>query len=149
MHCIITRQTKQSISGNCWRRYGFIITGSHSTTRFLFGSSTLCHSYGFACQQGVLKTCPGPDYLSSEDGIFWLWHFLVNLPVYSSTFYLMGQCQFLMIGRDGGLSTPCHSYAFTCQQRVLKMFSCPGSLRSEDGIAWLWHAFLGKFTCTW
>ena len=33
------------------------------------GLSTLCHSYGFACQQRVLKTFPGPGYLRSEDGV--------------------------------------------------------------------------------
>ena len=27
-----------------------------------------------------------------------------------------------LIGRDGGLSTLCHSCGFTCQQRVLKTF---------------------------
>ena len=30
---------------------------------------TLCHSCGFACQQRVLKTFPGPGYLRSEDGV--------------------------------------------------------------------------------
>ena len=33
------------------------------------GLSTLCHSCGFACQQRVLKTFPGPGYLHSEDGV--------------------------------------------------------------------------------
>ena len=33
------------------------------------GSSTLCYSSGFACQQRVLKTFPGPGYLRSEDGV--------------------------------------------------------------------------------
>ena len=46
------------------------------------GLSTLCHSCGFACQQRVLKTFPGPDYLRSEDGVVWLWHSLVNLYIY-------------------------------------------------------------------
>ena len=32
------------------------------------------HMYicGFACQQRVLKTFPGPGYLYSEDGLVWL-----------------------------------------------------------------------------
>ena len=46
------------------------------------GLSTLCHSCGFACQQRVLKTFPGPGYLHSEDGVVWLWHPLLNLYVY-------------------------------------------------------------------
>ena len=37
---------------------------------------------GFACQQSVLKTFPGPGYLRSEDGVVWLWHSLENLYIY-------------------------------------------------------------------
>ena len=69
------------------------------------GLSTLCHSCGFACQQRVLKTFPGPDYLHSKDGVVWLWHFLVNSHIYGALFYLataQSQC-FMVIGRDGGL----------------------------------------------
>ena len=33
------------------------------------GLSTLCHSFGFACQQRVLKTFSGLGYLRSEDGV--------------------------------------------------------------------------------
>ena len=33
------------------------------------GLSTLYHSCGFACQQRVLKTFPGPGYLRSEDEV--------------------------------------------------------------------------------
>ena len=33
------------------------------------GLSTLCHSCGFACQQRVLKTFPGPGYILSKDGV--------------------------------------------------------------------------------
>ena len=36
-----------------------------------------------------------------------------------------------LIGRDGGLSTLCHSYGFACQQRVLKTFPGPGYLHSK------------------
>ena len=39
-----------------------------------------------------------------------------------------------LIGRDGGLSTPCHSCRFACQQRVLKRFRGPDYLHSEDGV---------------
>ena len=105
------------------------------------GLSIPCHSCGFACQKRVLKTFPGPGYLRSDDGIVWLWHFLVNLHIYGSSFYLATtQCQYLMvIGRDGGLSTLCHSCEFACQQRVLKTFPGPGYPCSKDGIVWLWH----------
>ena len=33
------------------------------------GLSTLCHGCGFACQQRVLKTFPGPDCLHSKDDV--------------------------------------------------------------------------------
>ena len=39
-----------------------------------------------------------------------------------------------LIGRDGGLSTLCHSCGFACQQRMLKMFPDPSYLRSRDGV---------------
>ena len=38
-----------------------------------------------------------------------------------------------LIGRDGGLSTLCHSCGFACQ-RVVKTFPRPGYLRCEDDI---------------
>ena len=41
--------------------------------------STSCRNCGFACQQRVLKTFPGPNCLHSKDGEVWLWHLLVNL----------------------------------------------------------------------
>ena len=30
---------------------------------------SIYHSHGFACQQRVLKTFPGPGYLHFEDGV--------------------------------------------------------------------------------
>ena len=39
-----------------------------------------------------------------------------------------------LIGRDGGLSTLCHSCRFACQQWALKAFPGPGYLYSEDGV---------------
>ena len=39
-----------------------------------------------------------------------------------------------LIGSDGGLSTLCHSCEFASQQRVLKTFTGPGYLRSDDGV---------------
>ena len=33
------------------------------------GSTTLCHSWGFACQQRLLKTFPGPGHLHSKDRV--------------------------------------------------------------------------------
>ena len=41
------------------------------------------------------------------------------------------------IGRDGGLSTLCHSCLFACQIRVLKILLGPGYLQSEDGVVLL------------
>ena len=47
----------------------------------------------------------------------------------------------VLIGKDGGLSTQCHSCRFDYQQRVLKPFPGPGYLCSEDGAVWLWHIY--------
>ena len=33
------------------------------------GWSTLCHSYGFPCQQTVLKKFPGRGFVRSEDEV--------------------------------------------------------------------------------
>ena len=52
--------------------------------------------------------------------------------------FLSCQCsiplELLLIGRDGGFSTLCHSCDFVCQSRVLKAFAHPGYLRSEFGV---------------
>ena len=95
----------------------------------------LCHSCGFACQQRFLKTFPGPGYLRSEDGVVWLWHWLVNLYIWLtiSSCYDSIPLALGLIGRDGGLSTLCHSCRFACQQRVLKMFPGPGYLHPKIG----------------
>ena len=109
------------------------------------GLSTLCHSCGFACQQRVLKTLPGPGYHRSDDGVVWLWHLLVNSYIYGSPFHL-ATAQSLW-GRDCGSSTLCHSCGFACQKRVLKTFPGPGYLRSEDGVVWLWHLLVNLYIC--
>ena len=44
--------------------------------------STLSHNCGFACQQRVLKTFPGPSHLRSEDGVVRLWDLLVNIYIH-------------------------------------------------------------------
>ena len=49
------------------------------------------------------------------------------------------------IGRDGGLSTLCHSCGFACQQWVLKTFAGAGYLRSDDEVVWLWHLLVNLY----
>ena len=98
------------------------------------GLSTLRPSCGFACQPRVLKMFPGPGHLLYEDGVVQLRHFLVNLYMYSSPFYLatvQSQC-LAVIEMDGGLNPLCHSCRFVCHQKVLKTFPGPGYLGSED-----------------
>ena len=52
----------------------------------------------------------------------------------------------LRVDREGcGLSTLCHSCRFACQKRVLKTFSAPGNLRSEDEVVWLWHLLVNLY----
>ena len=50
-----------------------------------------------------------------------------------------------LIGRDGDLSTLCHSCRVVCQQMVLKTFPGPGYLPSEDGVVWLWHSLVNLY----
>ena len=92
------------------------------------GLNTLCHSCGFACQQRVPKTFPGPGYLRSEDQVVLLCHLLVNLYIWLTISSCYGSIPLTLdlslglIRRDGGLSTLCHSSRFVRQQKVLKRF---------------------------
>ena len=111
------------------------------------GLITLCHSCGFACQQRVLKTFAGPDYLLSKDGVVWLWHSFVSLHIlltiwscYSSIPLALG-----LIGSDGGLNPLCHTCGFVCLQRVLKTFPSHGYLHSKDEVVWLWQSLVNMY----
>ena len=100
------------------------------------GLSSLCNSCGFACQQRMLKTFPGPGYFQSEDGVVWLGHPLGNLYIWltiSSCYAKIPLALGLIVG-DGGLSTLCHSCGFAWQQRVLKTFSGLGFFHSDNGV---------------
>ena len=104
------------------------------------GLSTIRYSCGFVCHKRVLKTFPAKGYLCYGDEVVWIWHFLVNLHVYGSPFYLataQPHC-FIAIERDGGLIILCHCCGFVCQQKVLKIFPGPGYLCSRDEVVWLW-----------
>ena len=86
-------------------------------------------------------------YIHSEDGVVWLWHPVVNLYIWLTISSCYGSMPLALglIGRDGGLSTLCHSCGFACQQRVLKTFPVPDYLRSEDGVVWLWHLLVNLY----
>ena len=96
------------------------------------GLSILCYSCWFTCHQRVLKTFAAPDYLSSEDGV----NLLVNLYIWLTISSCHGSIPLTLglIGKDGGLSTLCHSCGFACQQGLLKTFPGPGYIRSKDGV---------------
>ena len=49
---------------------------------YIYKYLALCYCCGFLCQQKMLKTFPGTGYSHSEDGVVWLWHFLVNLYIF-------------------------------------------------------------------
>ena len=96
--------------------------------------STFYHSYRFACQQSVLETFPGSEYLRSKNGVVWLWHLLVSLHIYiymAHYFALLrlNLCALWQL-RESGLSSLCHSCEFACQQRILKTFLDLRHLRS-------------------
>ena len=65
-----------------------------------------------------------------------IYHFLANLYIWLTISSCSGSIPLtlVLIGRDGGLSTLCHSCGFACQQRMLKTFPGPAYLRSEDGL---------------
>ena len=52
---------------------------------------------------------------------------------------------YLLIIRDCGLSTLCHSCRFACQQRLIKTFPGSGCLHSEDGVVWLWDQLVNLY----
>ena len=83
----------------------------------------------------------GPGYFQSEDGLVWLWHPLLNYHVWLTISSCYGSIPLSLgsIGRDGGLSTLCHSCGLVFQLSVLKAFPASGYLHSEDGVVWLWH----------
>ena len=126
--------------------YGLIPLGLELIVRD-GGLSTLCDSCMFTCQQRVLKTFSGLGFLFSDDGVFWLWHPLVNLYIWLTIWSCYGSIPFRigLIVRDGGLSTLCHSCGFSCQLRVLKTFPGSGYLKSDDGLVWLWHPFVNFY----
>ena len=105
------------------------------------GLSTLCHSYGFACQQRVRKTFPGAGNLRSEHVEVWLWLLKVSFYIWPtiSSCYSLIPLTLCFIGRDCSLITLSHSSEFTYQQGVLKTLAGPGYLWSGDGVVWLWY----------
>ena len=111
------------------------------------GLSTLCHSCGFACQERVLKTFPRPGNLHSEDDVVWLWHPPVNFFKWLiiSCSYGSIPLVFVLIVRDGVLSTICHSCGFSFQQRVRKTFRGSAYFHSEDGVVLLWHPLVNLY----
>ena len=101
------------------------------------GLDTLCHNCWFGCLQRLLKMFPGPSYLCFEDGVVWVWHFLVHFHAYGSPFYLAtAQSQrFIAIG-GMVVWAQCHSCKFACQERMLKTLVIS---HSQDEVVWLWH----------
>ena len=108
----------------------------------------LCHSCGFPCQQRVLKTFSGPDYLSSENGVVWLWHSLVNLYIWltisSSYGYIL--LTLGLIGRYGSLRTLVSDLQICLPAEGVKKVSWPW-LSALRGWGSPNMAFSGKFKC--
>ena len=82
-----------------------------------------------------------------EDGVLWVSYILVNLYICLTISSCHGSIPLTLglTGRDGGLSTPCHIYGFSCQQRVLKLFAGSGYICSNDWVAWLWHLLVSLY----
>ena len=63
-----------------------------------------CHSCWFFCPKRVLRTLSGAGYLTSEDGLVWLWNLLVNLYIWltissssGSIPWLSGWCEGMVV----------------------------------------------------
>ena len=88
------------------------------------GLSTLCHSCRVCLSAEGAKTVSWPWISPLRE-----WGSLTmvstgNLSIWLTISYCYGSIPLALalIGRDGGLSTLCHSCWFACQQRVLKTF---------------------------
>ena len=77
----------------------------------------------------MVKACSVLTEVLYSVPIYIIYIYYIYIYIYISISLTLG-----LVGRDGGLSTLCHSCGFACQQRVLKMFPGPGYLRSEDGV---------------
>lgn len=91
----------------------FILLRFNRSNLWWFGGiAVLARCFIVAGLLFVLKSFTRADYLCFEDGIVWIWNFIVNLNIHSSPFYfVIAQSQYLvMIGRDGCLSILCHNY---------------------------------------
>ena len=73
----------------------------------------------------------------------YIYIYIWKIYIYGSPFHLAAACGSItltleLIGKDGSVSTQCHSCRFACQQMVLKIFPGPDYLRSKDGLViWL------------
>ena len=73
--------------------------------------------------------------------VVWLWHLLVNMYISLtiSSCYGSMSLAIVLIWRDSGLSTLCHSCRSAWLQRVLKAFAGLAYLCSQEEVVWLWH----------
>ena len=79
--------------------------------------------------------------------VVWLWRLLVNLYIWLtiSSCYGSVSLAIVLIWRDGGLSTLCHSCRSAWLQRVLKAFAGLAYLCSQEGLVWLWHLLINLY----
>ena len=128
-------------------RCTFIITSQikfeTSVWRLIVGQSWV--------QQEVVRSNPTRANFVAEGAknVSWPWLSLLrgqgsmnmastgNLNIWLTILSCYGSIPFTLglIGRNGGLSSLCHSCGSASQQRVLKTFPGPGYLPSEDGVA--------------
>ena len=115
-----------------------VLIGKDSVLNILY------HKWGFACQERVLKTFPGPGYLHPEDRVAWLRQSVVSLYIWLTILLCYGSIPFNLglIESDGGLITLCHNCRLACQYGVLKTIPGLGYLSSEDGVILLWHSLV-------
>ena len=98
------------------------------------------------CQKPIMpqftkNVSPNKNYYEHiSEMVFYIYSLYMYIYIYLYIWLTISSCYgsipliLGLIGRDGGLSTLCHSCGFACQQRVLKTFPGPGYLRSKDGV---------------
>ena len=101
----------------------------HLQLLILYSLLSLLSTLWFVCTNSVSPVHYVPKFIGCHKAI-------VVIPSRADDFMISscyGSVQYLIIiGRDGGLSTLCHSCGFACQQKVLKTFPGTGLLSSAD-----------------
>ena len=105
----------------------------HLQLLILYSLLSFLSTLWFVCTNSVSPVHYVPKFIGCHKAIvvYPVGQIIFMIQLVISSCY--GSVQYLIIiGRDGGLSTLCHSCGFACQQKVLKTFPGTGLLSSAD-----------------